>query len=82
MKILSWNIRGLGRHEKKRRIKAVIKEQKVDMVLLQEIKRANISDQFVKSIWPYDLVDSMNVDADGSVVGLLCVWKPDVFFSR
>lgn len=79
MKILSWNNRGLGRPKKKRRIKAVIKERKVDMVLLQETKRTNIQDQFVKSIWLYDLVASMNVDVDGSAGGLLCVWKPEVF---
>ncbi|XP_028094700.1 uncharacterized protein LOC114294749 [Camellia sinensis] len=79
MKLLSWNIRGLGRPEKKKRIKAVIKERKVDMVMLQETKRANISNQCVKSIWPYDQVAYMNVDADGSAGGLLCVWKPEVF---
>ena len=73
MKLISWNIRGLGRPEKKRRIKAVIKERKVDMVMLQETKRANISNQCVKSIWPYDQVAYMNVDADGSAGGLLCV---------
>ncbi|XP_028105888.1 uncharacterized protein LOC114304937 [Camellia sinensis] len=79
MKILSWNIRGLGRPENRRRPKEVIKERKVDMVLLQETKKANSSDQFVMSIWPHDLVDSMYVDTDGSSGGLLCVWKLEVF---
>ncbi|KAF5933855.1 hypothetical protein HYC85_030026 [Camellia sinensis] len=49
------------------------------MVILQETKKANVSEQFVKSIWPHDLVDYMIVDAVGSAGGLLCVWKPRIF---
>ncbi|CAL5421873.1 unnamed protein product [Camellia sinensis] len=49
------------------------------MVLLQEIKKGNVSKQFVKSIWPHDLVGYMNVDADGRAGGLLCVWKLEIF---
>ncbi|CAL5344378.1 hypothetical protein CsSME_00032746 [Camellia sinensis var. sinensis] len=79
MKTLSWNIRGLGRPEKRRKVKEAIKDRKVDMVLLQEIKKANVLEQFVKSIWPHDLVGYMNVDADGSAGGLLCVLKPEIF---
>ncbi|GMP75780.1 hypothetical protein CsSME_00032746 [Camellia sinensis var. sinensis] len=43
MKTLSWNIRGLGRPEKRRKVKEAIKDRKVDMVLLQEIKKANLT---------------------------------------
>lgn len=49
------------------------------MVILQETKKANVSEQFMKSIWPHDLVDYMIVDAVGSAGGLLCVWKPGIF---
>lgn len=44
MKVLSWNIRGLGRPQKSRKFKEVFKERKVDTVLLQETKKIDISD--------------------------------------
>lgn len=39
MKILSWNVRGIGRVEKRRRIKVILREKMVDKELLQETKK-------------------------------------------
>lgn len=41
MKLLSWNVRGLGKPVKRRKIKNLFFERKVDMVLLQETKKQN-----------------------------------------
>ena len=38
MKILSWNVRGLGRAEKRRMVKKVVSEIGVEILLLQETK--------------------------------------------
>ncbi|KAL7234122.1 hypothetical protein ACSBR1_017671 [Camellia fascicularis] len=65
--------------EKRRRVKEFLRQKNVDMVLFQETKRIEISEQFLKTLWPEDLVDFMAVDAKGSAGGLLCVWKPEVF---
>lgn len=79
MKMLSWNVRGLRRVEKRRRIKSLIKEKEVDMVLLQETKLAAVSLDMVRSLWYRDQVEFLEVVASGSAAGLLCIWDPAVF---
>ncbi|KAL7170659.1 hypothetical protein ACSBR2_035523 [Camellia fascicularis] len=61
------------------RIKELLKEKNVDMVWIQESYRSSISEGFVRSIWPNETLDYMVVDAKGSVGGLLCIWKLEVF---
>lgn len=79
MKVLSWNIRGLGKLEKRRSLKNLIKEKMVDMVLIQEAKGSCMDENFVRSLWPEDDLGCIGVDTEGSVGGLLCLWKPEVF---
>ncbi|GMQ08300.1 hypothetical protein CsSME_00052089 [Camellia sinensis var. sinensis] len=79
MKLLSWNIRGFGRPEKRRRIRSLLKERKIDFAFFQETKKEGMSDDLVRSIWHVDELEYMVVNADGSAGGLLCVWKPSVF---
>ncbi|XP_028082515.1 uncharacterized protein LOC114283844 [Camellia sinensis] len=79
MKLLSWNIRGLGNPEKRRKLKELLRARKVDIVLIQETKKAEISESFVRSLWPGDQMEFMAVDAVGNAGGLLCIWKPEVF---
>ncbi|KAL7177287.1 hypothetical protein ACSBR2_030606 [Camellia fascicularis] len=82
MKVLSWNVRGLGKPEKRRHLKNLIKEKRVDMVLIQETKKSSFDEIFVRSIWPEDDLGYIGVDAVGSAGGLLCLWKPAVFQSK
>ncbi|XP_028101025.1 uncharacterized protein LOC114300334 [Camellia sinensis] len=79
MKILSWNVRGLGRPEKRGKIKRLVRERGVDVLFLQETKRRIMEDHFVKSIWPYEEMDYMVVDSVGSAGGLLSIWRPQIF---
>ncbi|XP_028109972.1 uncharacterized protein LOC114308561 [Camellia sinensis] len=79
MKILSWNVRGLGNAGKRSRIKDLLRMKRVDMVLLQETKRSSIDDNVIRSLWPSDLVEFMVVDAIGTAGGILCIWNPEVF---
>ncbi|KAL7194493.1 hypothetical protein ACSBR1_034841 [Camellia fascicularis] len=79
MKLLSWNIRGIGRSEKRRKIRNIVQERMVDVLFLQETKKVGVSEELVKSIWPYDDLEYMSVDADGFSGGVLCVWKASVF---
>ncbi|XP_028065808.1 uncharacterized protein LOC114268782 [Camellia sinensis] len=76
---MSWNVRGLGRLEKRRRVKQMIKEKRVDVLLLQETKSRNIDVTFVRSIWPWEKLEFMAADSDGSAGGLLSIWNPEVF---
>ncbi|KAL7251284.1 hypothetical protein ACSBR1_013171 [Camellia fascicularis] len=79
MKIQSWNVRGIGRPEKRRKIKKSLAERKVDIALLQETKKAAVGSEVVRTMWPGDKFDFMAVDAVGRSGGLLCIWNPDVF---
>lgn len=75
MKIMSWNIKGLSKHEQRGRIKALLREKKMDMLLLQESKQGIISENFIKSIWWEDNFDYLDVEASGNARGLLCIWN-------
>lgn len=79
MIIMSWNIRGLGGPEKRRRIKDWVRDKRVDILLVQETKRSSLDERMVRSIWPWDLMEFMLVDAEGSAGGLLSVWNPEAF---
>lgn len=50
MKIVSWNMRGLGRLLKRAVVKIFLCRHKVDIVLLQETKLSTISEAVVKEI--------------------------------
>ncbi|XP_028061248.1 uncharacterized protein LOC114264754 [Camellia sinensis] len=49
MKVLSWNVRGLGRKEKRSKIKSMLKARGVDIVLFQETKKAFMLEKEVSS---------------------------------
>ncbi|KAL7189114.1 hypothetical protein ACSBR1_038893 [Camellia fascicularis] len=61
------------------RVRNVIKERKVDVMLIQETKRSPIDECFVKSIWPWERTKFLAVDSDRSAEGLLSIWNPDIF---
>lgn len=73
MIILSWNIRGMGRAGKRHRIKDVFRERKVDVVFIQETKKAGMVEGMVRSLWPWEEIDFVDVDSEGTAGGLLCV---------
>ena len=51
MKILSWNIRGLGRASHRLVVKDLIRSQKIHIAMLQESKLKEVSDRLVKEFW-------------------------------
>lgn len=79
MKIQSWNVRGLGRPAKRRKIRQSLAERKVSLVLIQETKSSSITSEVVSSIWYEDIFAYLAVDAEGRAGGLLCIWNPRVF---
>ncbi|XP_028107655.1 uncharacterized protein LOC114306583 [Camellia sinensis] len=80
MKMLSWNIRGVEKPEKKRQIKKLLFDRKINMVLLQETKLSSISEVEVRRLWHRDRFEYMSVEAEGRAGGLLCIWNPEVFY--
>ncbi|XP_028087035.1 uncharacterized protein LOC114287789 [Camellia sinensis] len=78
MKLLSWNIRGMGKAEKLGRIKKLLKDRHID-VIFQETKKAVIFDIDVRRLWGSRNIEFMSVDSEGTTGGLLCIWDPAVF---
>lgn len=77
--MMSWNARGLGKKEKRSKFKKILRDHKVDILMLQETKKVGISDNFVRSIWGQRDFQFSEVDADGLSGGLLCIWNPAIF---
>ena len=50
IKILSWNVRGANNPEKRRVIKQFIRDQRVDLVCLQETKVQNMNLKLARSL--------------------------------
>ncbi|XP_028079578.1 uncharacterized protein LOC114281323 [Camellia sinensis] len=76
---MTWNIRGFGKPGKRRKIKGLLKERRVDLVFFQEVKKDRLSREEVRSIWPDDDFDFMSVDAVRLAGGILCVWRASFF---
>ncbi|KAK8506630.1 hypothetical protein V6N12_073583 [Hibiscus sabdariffa] len=73
MKVLSWNIRGMGVKTKTRAIRKVIAENKVDMLVLQETKKKEeeIGEREVGRIWYNDEFRFLVASSKGKSGGLL-----------
>ncbi|XP_028098889.1 uncharacterized protein LOC114298504 [Camellia sinensis] len=69
----------MGRPEKRRKIKNLLFDRNIDMVLIQETKRPSLSNPVIRSLWPREKMEFMAVDAMGVAGGLLCIWDPEIF---
>ncbi|XP_028104824.1 uncharacterized protein LOC114303878, partial [Camellia sinensis] len=70
---------GLGRREKKGKIRSLIVDRKIDIVCLQETKLSRCFELDVKALWPKAKMDYLYIDSDGNSGGLLCIWDPRIF---
>ena len=78
-KLISWNVRGLGRPEKRRAIAKLVRMEKPSMVLIQESKLEEVGGSLLTQIGGGKLNKlefSRSVGASG---GLVSVWE-DSFF--
>ena len=74
MKILFWNIRGSGSSSKRRAIREAICKANPDTVVLQEIKKEEVSRSFVGSIWRSRFKEWLVLPAVGTAGGILVIW--------
>ena len=74
IKILSWNVRGVNNPEKRKVIKQFIRDQRVDLVCLQETKVQNMNLQMARSLGAGRFSQWVSVDASGSAGGILLMW--------
>ncbi|GAU10944.1 hypothetical protein TSUD_112380 [Trifolium subterraneum] len=75
MKIVSFNIRGLGAVEKRRELRRLVLEKKVDILCIQETKLEVVEDSLVRFIWGSDDVDFSFKPSVGAPGGLVTMWN-------
>ena len=75
LRILSFNVRGLGGVLKKAEIRKLIAKEKVDLVCIQETKKVTIVKRLVESMWGHENVDWVYSGSTGASGGLLCMWN-------
>ena len=74
IRLLSWNVRGANDSSKRKLIKALIRNQKVDLFSLQETKIHAMTDGGVRSLNTGRFLEWGTLDASGSVGGILISW--------
>jgi exonuclease III len=74
MKILSWNVRGLGGLEKRRDVRLLVGEKLPIIVCLQETKLQVCDDSLCASIWGSSSHSYSFRPSVGASGGLLTVW--------
>ncbi|XVF10646.1 hypothetical protein REPUB_Repub07fG0200300 [Reevesia pubescens] len=79
MKLITWNIRGLGRREKRRAVRNVVISIKPDMIFLQETKREEVDRRIIRSVWGSNTDCFESSSAVGAAGGLISIWKDDFF---
>lgn len=79
MKILSFNIRGLGSSVKKKEIKDLIARHRIDFCCVQETKLDSFSDVIGRNVWGGNNCDWAVRNAEGRAGGILSIWNSDLF---
>ena len=71
LKLLCWNVRGANDSSKRKIIKSFIRNQKVDLLCLQETKIQSMTEGVVRSLGSGRFLDWRALDASGSAGGIL-----------
>jgi hypothetical protein len=74
MKIISWNIRGLGRFEKRKEVRKLVGEKNPFIVCLQETKLQACDNALCASLWGNSLCGFSFRPSMGASGGLLTIW--------
>ncbi|KAL8506366.1 hypothetical protein ACS0TY_017299 [Phlomoides rotata] len=79
MKILCYNVRGLGKKAKRREIRDIIKKQNIDLCCIQETKMEEVSKNRCAGLWGDSNFYWAYSESEGRAGGILSIWKNDVF---
>ncbi|XP_057451987.1 uncharacterized protein LOC130743775 [Lotus japonicus] len=79
MKILSFNVRGLGVGEKRSVIREVVNQNYVEMLCIQETKVQSVDRRLCFLLWGDSDFDWRAIPAVNSAGGLLCIWNAKAF---
>ena len=74
LKLLSWNVRRVNEKEKRKIIKTFIRNQRVDLMCIQETKIQSMSEGVARSLGSGRFLDWRALDASGTAGGILICW--------
>jgi exonuclease III len=74
MNIILWNVRGLGRYEKRSEVRQLVKEKHLFILCIQETKMALVDAFICKSLWGEDTVDYSYQPSTGASGDLITMW--------
>jgi len=78
MKIISFNIRGLGAVEKRREIWRLVSDRKLTVLCIQETKMEVMDDFLCRSLWGSDTMAYSFKSSVGASGGILMMWDTSV----
>ncbi|KAK8595392.1 hypothetical protein V6N13_016765 [Hibiscus sabdariffa] len=79
MRVLLWNVRGLGSSVKRKEIRSLLRQQRAEMVFLLESKMESVGDSMVKSVWWKDSFRYVFSPSVGLAGGILIIWEVSKF---
>ncbi|XP_057426056.1 uncharacterized protein LOC130719419 [Lotus japonicus] len=79
MKLLTYNVRGLGSMAKRRVIRELVTKEQVELVCIQETKLEVMDRGLCAQIWGDSDFSWLAQPAVNRAGGLLCIWKHDLF---
>lgn len=79
MKILSYNVRGLGSTAKRKTIRDLVSKEQVDMLCIQETKLQLVDQRICAQVWGDSELEWQAIPAENRGGGILCVWKRGIF---
>ncbi|KAL4302917.1 hypothetical protein GQ457_10G009840 [Hibiscus cannabinus] len=79
LKIISWNIRGIIRKEKRRAVNGLFQKFRPNFVLIQETKLEVFSVFEIRRLWSSSVLDYALSPSIGSASGLLSMWDTGYF---
>ena len=78
MKIITWNVRGANDSSKRKIIKNYIRNQRVDLMCIQETRIQEMSEGIVRNLGSGRFLDSRALNAEGAAGGILICWDKRV----
>ncbi|GLT87102.1 hypothetical protein SLE2022_052020 [Rubroshorea leprosula] len=79
MKVLSFNVRGLGNMVKRRELDRLVRVEKPNLLFLQETKLEGVEEGLCKKLWYSDDFDWNMKSSVGASRGLICMWDKSLF---
>ena len=79
MKIISFNIRGLGGGHKWKYLKGLIDSNAIDMLCIQETKLQDLQKVSCYNLWGDNNIDWLHKQTEGNSEGILTIWHKERF---